>query len=105
MSGIEVEQVGQRLGARIERLVADPWQAPVVLDEARDRRLLGLGRVDEVLLGPRRHDEQREARARAAAAAVLAGGNRLGSALAGSVELVARSVRRLLRRQVGVVVP
>jgi hypothetical protein len=57
---VEVEEVGQRAGLLVEGVVADRAGLPVVLDELEDRRLVGGGVVDEVLLRVRRDDEQRE---------------------------------------------
>src|SRR5262249_14112077 len=44
----EVEHVGQRAREGVEGLVTDASQAPVVLDEAQDRRLIRDGAVHEV---------------------------------------------------------
>ena len=57
----------------VEGGVADPAGVPVVLDEAEDRGLLGLGVVDVVDLAVGRDDQQRLARAGAAAVRVAAG--------------------------------
>src|SRR5262249_38413399 len=60
---IEIEQVRQRGIARVERLIADLAQAPVVLNEPQDRSLAGGGVVHEVATCKRRDNQQRLARA------------------------------------------
>src|SRR5689334_22190200 len=50
----ETEHVVKRSRLGVERRVADPAGVPVVLDEARDRGLVGRRAVDEVRLRERR---------------------------------------------------
>ena len=46
----EIEHRVERAGERIRRTVADASEAPVVLDELQDRRLVRRLVIDEVLL-------------------------------------------------------
>src|SRR5581483_6484373 len=58
----EIEHVGDRIRNRVEGSLADALSAePVVLDEAENRRLIRGRVIDEVLPGPRRDDDQRDA--------------------------------------------
>src|ERR1700733_4489515 len=65
--GAEVEKPQQRTGLDVERITADLTEAPIVLDEPQNRGLIVQGVVDVIGLGPGRDDEQRQARAIAAA--------------------------------------
>ena len=55
----------------VERIVTDAAGVPVVLDEPDDRRLIRLRVVDEIGLGIRRDDKQRQPRSIAAPALIL----------------------------------
>src|SRR3954453_16023290 len=68
----EVEHAVERSGQLVHRVVADPPEAPVVLDEAKDRGLVGQGMVDEVRPRVRGDAEQREPGPVTAAARVAA---------------------------------
>src|SRR5206468_797464 len=58
----EAEEVPQRTGLSVEREVADPARAPVVLDEPQDRALIGGRVVHEIVLRERGDHQQRLAR-------------------------------------------
>src|SRR5260370_5763515 len=55
---LEVEHVEKRPGLCVKGVVADASEAPVVLDEAQNRRLVGHGIVNEVGLGIWRDRQQ-----------------------------------------------
>jgi hypothetical protein len=48
---IEIEQIRDRPGQRVERLVSDLPQLPIVFDEPRNRSLIGQRMADEIALG------------------------------------------------------
>lgn len=75
MIAVKIEHVVERSRDRVHRATADAAEIPVVFDEAQDRRLVGDCVIDEILLGPGRNDEQRQARAKTAAAVLLAAGH------------------------------
>ena len=64
----EVKHVVQRARNRIRRAVSDPAEVPIVFDEPQNRGLICYGIVDEVLFCPGRNHQQRQPRAKAAAA-------------------------------------
>jgi hypothetical protein len=49
MVGVEVEHAVQSAGNRIRGTIADPAQTPVVLDEAKDGRLVGHAMIHIIL--------------------------------------------------------
>ncbi len=83
----------------------DPRNAPVVLDEADDRRLVGERVVDVVELRPRRDDEQREPRPVAAPALLTRELGRRRAALTGAGEGVGHRLGRVGHAAERVVVP
>ena len=108
----EVEHPGEverdalgRVGGRkrvVER-ARDAGEVPVVLDEVRDRGLVALVRVDVVLPGARRDEDEREPRAEAAAT-LLACEWRPAAACVRSGAAVRGRARRVHDRAVHVVV-
>src|SRR5215475_5365982 len=65
----EVEHVVDGIGDGVERALADPLAVePVVFDEAQDGGLVGQGMIHVVVFCPRRDYQQRDPRAKAAAA-------------------------------------
>ena len=94
-----VELACERVGAAV-----DAGQPPVVLDEPRDRRLVGDGVVDDVGFGPWRDHQQGQAGA-VAAAALLSGQGGAVAARPGAGEGVGHGGGRVARRARGVVVP
>src|SRR5260370_32404233 len=105
---IEIEQTVQGAGDGVRGTIADAPQAPVVLDEAKDRGLVGHGVVHIIALRPGRNHQQRLPRT-VAAAPILAFASRLrglrGSAISCSEKLVIRDIRLSDDRSHLVVVP
>src|SRR5262249_29373201 len=58
----------QRACNGVRRTISDSAQTPVVFNEPQDGRLISDRVIDEVRLGPGRNDQQRQTRAKAAAA-------------------------------------
>src|SRR5579871_2440484 len=70
---LELEQIEQRAGHRIERGAADAAQVPIVLDELKNRSLVGYRMVDKVRFGVPGDHQQRKTLSIAAPAVGSAG--------------------------------